>query len=141
MQASCVQSTRQVSRYVNRTILHASCVRVGSTLAKDARKYSDTLLLPKTSLPMRHDAVAVERALQTRPDCNYTGGRFAALKSSVIWPLTRNHQSEHLGWTSVRLHDGPPYANGRLHMGNCAFCLRLDGVTLSLSKVTPSTRS
>jgi hypothetical protein len=61
MQASYVHSTRPVSRYVNRSLSYASCVRMGSAPAKDLKKYSDTLLLPRTSLPMRHDAAAVER--------------------------------------------------------------------------------
>jgi len=61
MRTSHVPSTRQVYRYINRTFSHASYARLGSAQAKDAKKYSDTLLLPETTLPMRHDAAVVER--------------------------------------------------------------------------------
>ena len=60
MLASYVYHTRHASTHLNRTFSRASYVRLCRTSAKDVKKYSDTLLLPKTSLPMRHDATLVE---------------------------------------------------------------------------------
>ncbi|KAF9787854.1 tRNA synthetases class I-domain-containing protein [Thelephora terrestris] len=101
MQVNYVHFTRHVYGYLNRTFSHTSFVRFGSTSAKDVKKYSDTLLLPKTTLPMRHDAAVVERTFADR-----TG------------PHLYRWQSEHLDGPLFVLHDGPPYANGRLHMGH-----------------------
>ena len=61
MQASYVHSMRHVSGSASRTFSRTSCVRMGGTPTKQVKKYSDTLLLPNTSLPMRHDATVVER--------------------------------------------------------------------------------
>ena len=66
MQVSYVYSTRPAFRFVNRTFSHASCLRVGNASVKNPKKYSDTLLLPQTSLPMRHDAAVVERIFATK---------------------------------------------------------------------------
>ena len=66
MQVSHVHPTRPVFRFVNRTFSHASRVRMGSTPTKDLKKYSDTLLLPQTSLPMRYDAAVVEQAFANK---------------------------------------------------------------------------
>lgn len=66
MQASYVHPVRPPFRHVNRTFSHASRVRMGGSSTKDLKKYSDTLLLPQTSLPMRHDAGAVERAFANK---------------------------------------------------------------------------
>ncbi|KAF9652680.1 isoleucyl-tRNA synthetase [Thelephora ganbajun] len=74
---------------------------MGSVPVKDLKKYSDTLLLPQTSLSMRHDAAVVERTF-----ANKTGSQL------YRWQL------EHLDGPLFVLHDGPPYANGRLHMGH-----------------------
>jgi hypothetical protein len=76
----------------------------------------------------------LNRCLQTRLDRSYTGGRFAAFKLGVVEVLTSNLQSEHLVGPLFVLHDGPPYANGRIHMGNRVFCSELTGEHSSLSR-------
>lgn len=102
MQANYVHSTRPVSRYVNRTFSRASCVRMGSASAGDLKKYSDTLLLPQTSLPMRQDVAVVERVF-----ANKTGPQL--YRWQVGDPGSGNIPSTHreqlvgtLGWTFVR---------------------------------------
>lgn len=64
--------------------------------------FSRSLLLPRTHLPMRANAAVREPAMQTK------------LTSDLYqWQLrSRPHATP---WV---LHDGPPYANGSLHIGH-----------------------
>jgi len=70
---------------------------------KDERDYRDTLNLPQTAFPMRADLPKREphRVRWWREHDTY-GRRLA-------------HNAENAPWI---LHDGPPYANGELHMGH-----------------------
>lgn len=72
--------------------------------AKQApRPYQATLRLPQTAFQLR--ALAKDRERLFRP---------ATTERLYLW------QREHLAREGVRdfvLHDGPPYANGRIHMG------------------------
>ncbi|KAG0139556.1 hypothetical protein CROQUDRAFT_54525, partial [Cronartium quercuum f. sp. fusiforme G11] len=64
--------------------------------------YSDTLLLPRTSFPLRQrDPATIENQLRERT-------------TTRLWDW-QSRQSHRPVWT---LHDGPPYANGSLHMGH-----------------------
>lgn len=83
MQVNYAFPTRQVFGYVNRTFPRASSVRLGSTSTKDVKKYSDTLLLPKTTLPMRHDATMVERAFADKTGPQLYQWQVRALESGV----------------------------------------------------------
>ena len=68
----------------------------------DERDYRDTLNLPRTSFPMKADLPAREPA-------------------RVAWWEERRTYERRLERNGTRepwiLHDGPPYANGQLHMG------------------------
>ena len=66
-------------------------------------KYSHTVLLPKTSFPMRAGLA------QKEP------GILEFWKSLNLYQalLKRNEQGKHFV-----LHDGPPYANGKIHIGH-----------------------
>ncbi|OZJ02176.1 hypothetical protein BZG36_04805 [Bifiguratus adelaidae] len=64
-------------------------------------QYGDTVLLPKTAFPLRADAV--KREHQYRERC--TSFLYA-------WQRERETSQEFI------LHDGPPYANGNLHLGH-----------------------
>jgi len=68
----------------------------------DERDYRDTLNLPRTSFPMKADLPAREPA-------------------RVVWWEERRTYERRLERNGTRepwiLHDGPPYANGQLHMG------------------------
>ncbi|RKP27445.1 tRNA synthetases class I-domain-containing protein [Syncephalis pseudoplumigaleata] len=66
------------------------------------KQYSDTLLLPRTDFPLR--ANAVKRDPLFRERC--TDRLYA-------WQKTRSSDGR-----EFTLHDGPPYANGDLHMGH-----------------------
>ncbi|HLI95785.1 MAG TPA: isoleucine--tRNA ligase [Candidatus Baltobacteraceae bacterium] len=67
------------------------------------RDYRDTLNLPKTTFPMKAD-------LPTRePD------RVAWWQSQRVYEQRLERNSSRPPWI---LHDGPPYANGNLHMGH-----------------------
>ncbi|KAF9086909.1 hypothetical protein BGX23_008508 [Mortierella sp. AD031] len=68
---------------------------------KPDQKYAATLLLPKTDFPLRADAAVREH--QFRQRC--TSDLYA-------W------QRENNGGELFVLHDGPPYANGHLHLGH-----------------------
>ena len=67
------------------------------------KSYSDTLNLPKTSFPMKADLV--RREPQQRKD--WTGRN--------IYDKIRQARA---GSPLYILHDGPPYANGDIHMGH-----------------------
>ncbi|KAJ2810415.1 isoleucine-tRNA ligase [Coemansia furcata] len=68
---------------------------------KPAGSYSHTLRLPKTAFPLRADAARREK--QFRERCTDT---------LYKWQLENNPGPQFI------LHDGPPYANGELHIGH-----------------------
>jgi isoleucyl-tRNA synthetase len=65
--------------------------------------YKSTVFLPRTSFPMRGDLPTREPALLAR---------WAQMN---LWQKLR---SESAGREKFILHDGPPYANGNLHIGH-----------------------
>jgi isoleucyl-tRNA synthetase len=67
------------------------------------RDYRDTVFLPATSFPMRGDLPKREPAILAR------------WERMNLWQKLRA-QSE--GRTKFILHDGPPYANGSIHIGH-----------------------
>jgi isoleucyl-tRNA synthetase len=74
-----------------------------TSVSGDVRDYKTTLSLPQTSLPMRASLAALEPELletwaETQP--------YAVLRAA------------RKGAPAFTLHDGPPYANGHLHMGH-----------------------
>ena len=69
---------------------------------KDSKKYNDTLMLPKTNFEMR--ANLPEKELQTLKFWDDIG----------LWESLRDASK---GKKKFILHDGPPYANGPIHMG------------------------
>ncbi|MDQ2664090.1 MAG: class I tRNA ligase family protein, partial [Candidatus Eremiobacteraeota bacterium] len=68
-----------------------------------ARDYRDTLNLPKTTFPMKADLPAREPA------------RIAWWKERGTYARRLEANRSNPPWI---LHDGPPYANGHLHMGH-----------------------
>src|SRR5687768_4872335 len=68
-----------------------------------ARDYSETLFLPKTDFPMRAGLPQKEPELLAR---------WAKLD------LYQRLREEARGRTKFVLHDGPPYANGNIHIGH-----------------------
>ncbi len=74
-----------------------------SDLAASSRDYRDTVFLPTTSFPMRGDLPKREPELLARWESQ---GLFARLRASGR------------GRPPFMLHDGPPYANGHLHIGH-----------------------
>ncbi len=65
--------------------------------------YRDTVFLPRTSFPMRGDLPRREPAILARWEAMGLDARIAAAAAG------RRH---------FTLHDGPPYANGHLHIGH-----------------------
>lgn len=66
-------------------------------------EYKDTLLMPKTDFPMRGNLPNKEPEWQAK------------------WEeekLYEKIQEKNAGRPTYILHDGPPYANGELHMGH-----------------------
>ncbi|KAF9190433.1 hypothetical protein BGZ51_008619 [Haplosporangium sp. Z 767] len=83
---------------------------ISSTAAKRAKKaaknkpeskYGSTLLLPKTEFPLRSETATSEIAFRER--C-----------TTDLYPWQRENNPGEL----FVLHDGPPYANGHLHLGH-----------------------
>ncbi|KAL6298677.1 isoleucyl-tRNA synthetase [Sparassis latifolia] len=85
-----------------RNILSTRIRRAGHVAAKSGndKAFSDTLLLPKTSFTLWNDPTQNE-----------------ALRARTCDELYR-WQWEHADGPLFVLHDGPPYANGRLHIGH-----------------------
>ncbi|MHC4982136.1 MAG: isoleucine--tRNA ligase [Planctomycetota bacterium] len=71
-------------------------------MAKEQSGYKDTLNLPKTSFDMRAGLVRKEPEIQ------------AAWRRDKIYERIRAARA---GCPRFILHDGPPYANGNIHMG------------------------
>ena len=91
-----------LSRAVRAPPASNSCLRAGvwrRYLSKETvkkHKYDDSLCLPKTSFPMRANAVKREAVLQEK-----------CTSSVYQWQLENNDVDR-----PFVLHDGPPYANG-----------------------------
>ena len=66
------------------------------------RDYRDTVFLPQTSFPMRGDLPKKEPQILARWDATDLWGRLRAASA---------------GRPVFMLHDGPPYANGNIHIG------------------------
>jgi len=71
--------------------------------AKQLRDFKDTLNLPKTAFPMKANLLKKEKELLT------------FWKEKDIY---KKLQEKNKGKQSFILHDGPPYANGHIHMGH-----------------------
>lgn len=76
-------------------------VRLKSSAEPKTKTYSHTILFPKTDFPARSNSA--------RKDEIQKAAKFSELYS---W------QRQHLKGPEFVLHDGPPYANGDLHMGH-----------------------
>ena len=81
-----------------------------------ARDYSETLFLPKTDFPMRAGLPQKEPELLARWE-----------KLGLYHRL----REEARGRTKFVLHDGPPYANGNIHIGHALNKILKDVVTRS----------
>ncbi|XP_072948070.1 isoleucine--tRNA ligase, mitochondrial [Epargyreus clarus] len=78
-----------------------NCIRTKSSAEPKTKTYSHTILFPKTNFPARSSNAKKEEIQKT--------AQFSELYS---W------QRQHLTGKEFVLHDGPPYANGDLHMGH-----------------------
>src|ERR1700726_3463180 len=85
-------------------------------MTDSARDYSATLFLPKTDFPMRAGLPQKEPELLARWRKIDLYGRLRAAGK---------------GRTKFVLHDGPPYANGNIHMGTALGSMLKDVVTRS----------
>jgi isoleucyl-tRNA synthetase len=81
-----------------------------------ARNYSETLFLPKTDFPMRAGLPHKEPEILARWEKFDLYGRLRAAAK---------------GRTKFVLHDGPPYANGNIHIGHALNKILKDVVTRS----------
>src|ERR1700687_2316650 len=82
----------------------------------DAKDYSSTLFLPETSFPMRAGLPLKEPALLARWQKE---GLYEKLRQAAK------------GRAKFVLHDGPPYANGNIHIGHALNKILKDLVTRS----------
>src|SRR5262245_17153736 len=81
-----------------------------------ARDYSDTLFLPKTDFPMRAGLPQREPEILARWERD---------------DLYRQLRAASKGRVKFILHDGPPYANGNIHIGHALNKILKDVVTRS----------
>src|SRR5574337_289215 len=80
--------------------------------------YTETLNLPTTAFPMKADLPTLEPSILTRWDALDLYGRL------------REVRAERQAWI---LHDGPPYANGHIHIGHALNKILKDVVVRSQS--------
>ena len=85
-------------------------------MSKPERDYSETLFLPQTEFPMRAGLPQREPEILTRWE-----------KSDLYKQL----RAEAKGREKFILHDGPPYANGNIHIGHALNKILKDVVTRS----------
>ena len=85
-------------------------------MSDPVRDYSETLFLPKTDFPMRAGLP------QKEPEI---------LKAWEKGDLYRKLRRESAGRPKFVLHDGPPYANGNIHIGHALNKILKDVVTRS----------
>jgi isoleucyl-tRNA synthetase len=71
--------------------------------APDKRDYRDTVFLPKTTFPMKAGLPQKEPAILAR------------WQDADLYAQVRQARA---GRDKFILHDGPPYANGNIHMGH-----------------------
>ena len=86
---------------------------------KNQPDYRDTVFLPKTDFPMRGDLPKREPAL------------LAKWEAMGLWDRLR---AESAGREKFILHDGPPYANGHLHIGTALNKILKDVVNRAAQK-------
>ncbi|XP_069680707.1 isoleucine--tRNA ligase, mitochondrial [Periplaneta americana] len=80
----------------------ATCYAQGKP---EKKKYTNTIALPRTNFPLRLDS-------QKRID------RDKYLNEKCKFSTLYNWQRKHVQGPEFILHDGPPYANGKPHMGH-----------------------
>src|SRR5689334_696153 len=85
-------------------------------MSKPERDYSETLFLPKTDFPMRAGLPQREPEILARWEKDGLYGRLRAAAK---------------GREKFILHDGPPYANGNIHIGHALNKILKDMVTRS----------
>ena len=73
-------------------------------MSKEASRYKDTVLLPQTTFPMKAGLTENEPARLARWEAAGLYGRITAARKAA-------------GAPKFILHDGPPFANGDVHMG------------------------
>ncbi|MET0671848.1 MAG: class I tRNA ligase family protein, partial [Xanthobacteraceae bacterium] len=88
----------------------------GETAKSNERDYSQTLFLPQTEFPMRAGLPQREPEILARWE---KLGLFKRLREAA-----KNR-------TKFVLHDGPPYANGNIHIGHALNKILKDVVTRS----------
>src|SRR5690348_1321735 len=94
----------------------ATEARSSSMTESKARDYSETLFLPKTDFPMRAGLPQKEPEILARW---HKLGLYARLRAAAA------------GKPRFVLHDGPPYANGNIHIGHALNKILKDVVTRS----------
>ena len=85
-------------------------------MSKPERDYSETLFLPQTDFPMRAGLPQKEPEILARWE---KGGLYQQLRAAAK------------GRSKFILHDGPPYANGNIHIGHALNKILKDVVTRS----------
>jgi len=92
-------------------------------MAKENEKYNGTINLPKPLLPMKANLPQTEETwLKFWEDDNVFEKALEKRKNSPLFIL----------------HDGPPYANGDIHLGTCFAVLRLLMFLGGIPMVCPS---
>jgi len=108
----------RVARYAN-TIDHHDISERIRAMAQTKNSWSDTLALPKSKFPARPSGDDIERYRTRCADDLYQWQRSHRSFTSRVDRDARdgeNHTTA-LGSDFV-LHDGPPYANGAVHVGH-----------------------
>lgn len=120
----------RIRRYLSQTVRLSQVPRAFATIkANDetAVKYTDTINLPNTKFPARLKEATRLDVTKHLKEVKYCGGHECEQAHWEClffhWPQTSftelySWQRSNLQGEEYILHDGPPYANGDLHMGH-----------------------
>ena len=123
--------------YISKRNLFSSAVRLSDEAPLDSKAYSKTLLLPKTSFPLWSNPPEVENQYRSLTcDSLY---RWQVREGFLLPEFYCHADWLPFKWDNAKgplfvLHDGPPYANGDLHMGALLLFLVLRDFSGALSR-------
>lgn len=122
--------------------LRLNLVRWNSTTTTPNKKqkiYEYSVNLPQTSFSMRANAVVNEVKYRDRCTASLYANQVQTKRTRIA--ASKNQLFKSVDKPKFTLHDGPPYANGQLHIGTFVIKKTHCQYSSLVLQATPSTRS